>query len=186
MQVQVIHASSCLFNPLQTSSLVISPSSCLAGDYGGRVVTPCGRPSVHGNPLRGLFPYSGRGVENALTIFGIRQCLGKCAGIIGINMLGPKFACNEQSIQGLRMKVFDTSVNYCLDPEQIERFRSFPAQSQREYVRNLCVAQSKTLCTDLVSIVRHQFQNDVFGPSYRNPMLYEHLGLPIDKSLADK
>jgi hypothetical protein len=166
--------------------LVISPSSCLAGDYGGRVVTPCGRPSVHGNPLRGLFPYSGRGVENSLTIFGIRRCLGKCVGIIGINMLGPKFACNEQSVLDLRMKLFDTSVNYCLDTAQIERFRSFPAESQREYVRNLCVAQSKTLCTELVSIVRQQFQNDVFGASYRDPMLYEHLGLPIDKSLVDK
>ena len=48
-------------------------------------------------------------------IFGIQQCLGKCVGIIGMNMLGPKFSINEESGHGVRMKIFDAAMTYCLD-----------------------------------------------------------------------
>ena len=148
--------------------------------------TPCGRPSVHANPLRQLFNYSVRGVENALTIFGLQQSLGKCVGIISINMLGPKFSCNEESGHGVRMIIFDAAMTYCLDPAQIEQIRSYPVQSLRPYVRNLFIAQAKTLCTDLVSLARQQFQNNVFAASYRDPVLYERLGMPLEKSLVVK
>ena len=119
-------------------------------------------------------------------IFGLQQSLGKCVGIIGINMLGPKFSCNEESGHGVRMTIFDAAMTYCLDPEQIEQIRSYPVQSLRAYVRNLFIAQAKTLCTDLVSLARQQFQNNVFAASYRDPVLYERLGMPLEKSLVDK
>ena len=149
-------------------------------------LTPCGRPSVHANPLRGQFPYSFRGKDNRRTIFGIEQNLGKCVGIIGINVLGPKFSSNEESGHNVRMKIFDAAGIYSLDPEHIDQIKASPNSLLREYVRNLFIAQAKTLCTDLVAIVRQYFQNSVFGASYRCPMLYLHLGMSRDKSLVDK
>ncbi len=149
-------------------------------------ITPCGRPSVKANPLRQLFPYGVRGVDNALTSFGLQQSLGKCVGIIGINMLGPKFSCNEESGYGVRMIIFDAAMTYCLDPAQIEQIRSYSVQSLREYVRNLFIAQAKTLCWDLVGLTRQQFQHYVFAAPHRDPYLYEHLGMPLDRSLVDK
>ena len=107
-------------------------------------------------------------------------------GIIGINMLGPKCSCNEESGHGVRMIIFDAAMTYCLDPEQTEQIRSYPVQSLRAYVRNLFIAQAKTLCTDLVALTRQQFQNNVFAAPYRDPELYEHLGMPLDRSLVDK
>ena len=137
------------------------------------------------NPIRVKFPPSHRGSNNSETIFGNHLSLGKCMGIVGINMIGYKFSTNEEKDHHVRLSIFESAASYCLDTGEVEEILSYHSVAVRQFLKNICISQHKSLFVDLFAVARQYFQDEVLAPVQKNPEHQKHLGLDMSKTIAD-
>ena len=164
-----------------TTSQVITPTSASPED----LRTACGRPSVVANLIRVKYPPSYRGSLNPGKVFDVHLVLGKCIGLVGVNMIGYKFSTNEEKDHHFSMLIFESAAQICLDPGDLEEISSFPPVLVRQFIKNMCISQHKSLFVDLFAVARGYFQDQVFAPVRRIPEHQMHLGLDMSKSVVD-
>jgi len=164
-----------------TTLQVINPTSASPDD----LRTACGRLSVMANPIRAKYPPGYRGSHNPGKVFDNHLPLGKCIGIVGVNMIGYKFSTNEEKDHNFRLSIFESAAQICLDPGDLEEILSQPPVLVRQFIKNLCLSQHKSLFVDLFAVVRQYFQDEVFAPVQRKPEHQRHLGLDMSKSIVD-
>ena len=137
------------------------------------------------NPIRAKYPPGYSGSHNPWKVFDNHLVLGKCIGIVGVNMIGYKFSTNEEKDHHFRLSIFESAAQICLDPGDLEEILSQPPVLVRQFIKNLCLSQHKSLFVDLFAVVRQYFQDEVFAPVQRKPEHQRHLGLDMSKSIVN-
>ena len=131
-----------------------------------------------------MFKSSYHSSDNGETLFGRKATLSEAYLICLLIINGPE-TCGEDSDAHIRESAFLSAEHYCLTVDEIEKFLDFPAEERYLFLKGLNITASKIWSYDIPPLVRHYFQNFVFGPVTRNPEFQKNLGLGQDKCVMD-
>ena len=113
------------------------------------------------NPIRVKYPPSYSGSHNPGKAFDNHLVLGKCMGLVGVNMIGNKSSTNEEKDHHFRLSIFESVAQICLDPGDLEEILSFSPVLVWQFIKNLFISQHKSLFVDFFAVVRQYFQDSL-------------------------
>jgi hypothetical protein len=151
----------------------------------GLAVTPGGRPSVRQNAVNAKYASSYRNALNTHEIMGKRVTIGKACGLLGIVHFGPNIPLEEAGHDS-RLRVFKDAAYYALTDEELEDILNTEEAALVLYLLGIFRAQSRVIKFLAPADVRDEFEQCVFRPASKDPVIQDHLGLSMTQSIFDQ
>ena len=159
--------------------------SMLGVNKKGLAVTPGGRPSVKKNAVNSKYGPGYRNALNTHEIMGRKLSIGKACGLFGIVHFGANIPLEEAGHDG-RLRAFKDAAYYALTDEELEDILNTEEPALVLYLLGIFRAQSRIIKLNAPVHVREEFENCVFRPAIKDPVIQSHLGLSMTESIFDQ
>ena len=151
----------------------------------GLVVTPGGRPSVKKNAVNTKYAPGYRNALNTREIMGRKLTIGKACALFGIVHFGPNLPLEEAGHDG-RLRVFKDAAYYALSDDELEDILDTEQAALVLYLLGIFRAQARVIKFIAPASIRDEFEQSVFRPASKDPVIQSHLGLSMTESIFDQ
>jgi hypothetical protein len=154
-------------------------------DRKGRVLTSGGRPSVRKNAVNAKYGTNYRNSTVQRPIMGKHVTLGKACALVGIALYGPNIPLEEAGHED-RLRIFKSAAYYALTDEELEEILDTEEAALRVFIKGVIQAQCRLIKYMGPQTARDEFENRVFHPASKDPVIQKHLGLEMAQSIFDQ
>jgi hypothetical protein len=154
-------------------------------DRKGRVLTSGGRPSVRKNAVNAKYGTNYRNSTVQRLIMGKHVTLGKACALVGIALYGPNIPLEEAGHED-RLRIFKSAAYYALTDEELEEILDTEEAALRVFIKGVIQAQCRLIKYMGPQTARDEFENRVFHPASKDPVIQKHLGLEMAQSIFDQ
>lgn len=151
----------------------------------GLVVTPGGRPSVRKNAVNSKYGTGYRNPLNTVELMGKRLSIGRACGLLAIVHFGPNIPLEEAGHDD-RLRIFKDAAYYALTDEDLEDILNTEDAALRLFIKGIFQAQCRVIKFTAPADVREEFEQCVFRPASKDPVIQRHLGLQMSESIFDQ
>lgn len=154
-------------------------------DKKGRLLTSSGRPSVKKNAVNAKYGTNYRNSTVNRPLMGKTVTLGRACALVAVVLMGPNIPLEEAGHEE-RLRIFKSAAYYALTDEELEDILDTEEAALRLFLKGLIQAQCRLIKYVAPQAARDEFENVVFRPASKDPVVQKHLGLEMAQSIFDQ